>query len=187
MSQPPRTPTEVADRISQGERMRILFFMGHQPRSDGSAGRGCLSQWWPAPFELDGMTFPTALHHLMWRKAMLFGDHKHADQIMAASHPGEAMRLGRRVRGFDERAWRAKRFDVAVSAHVAKFGQHADLRAFLLGTGDRVLAEANADDPVWGIGVGADDPRARDPRRWPGENLLGFALMDARATLRVSP
>jgi predicted NAD-dependent protein-ADP-ribosyltransferase YbiA (DUF1768 family) len=39
-------------------------------------------------------------------------------------------------------------------------------------------------DRVWGIGLAATDQGAHDPRRWRGENLLGFALMQARNRLR---
>ncbi|GAA3480637.1 hypothetical protein GCM10018966_051670 [Streptomyces yanii] len=68
-----------------------------------------------------------------------------------------------------------------------KFGQDAGLRAFLLNTGDRVLVEASPLDRIWGIGMAADDPRAEDPARWRGLNLLGFALMEARTRLRAMP
>jgi ribA/ribD-fused uncharacterized protein len=71
-----------------------------------------------------------------------------------------------------------------VAGNVAKFGQHDDLRAFLLGTGSRVLVEASPGDRIWGIGLTEADPRAADPRSWRGLNLLGFALMEARAQLR---
>ncbi len=181
----PRTASQVADRIRQGVRVKFLLFHEPEPRPDGSAGRGCLSQRWPAPFTLDGLSFPTAEHHLMWRKAMLFGDHKRAARIMATDHPTEVVRIGRQVAGFDQRTWEAKRFEIAVAGSMAKFSQHPDLRAFLFGTGDRVLVEASRVDPVWGNGLSADDPRARQPDQWPGLNLLGFALMQARAALRT--
>jgi predicted NAD-dependent protein-ADP-ribosyltransferase YbiA (DUF1768 family) len=38
-------------------------------------------------------------------------------------------------------------------------------------------------DRIWGIGLAADDPRAEEPARWRGLNLLGFALMEARGRL----
>lgn len=41
-------------------------------------------------------------------------------------------------------------------------------------------------DRVWGIGLSATDPRAHDPTQWRGRNLLGFALMHARAQLATA-
>lgn len=120
---------------------------------------------------------------MMAAKARLFGDEEIARQVLGARTPGAAKALGRRVAGFDEDVWRAHRFAVVVAANVAKFGRHADLRGYLLGTNNRVLVEASPVDRVWGIGLTADDPRAADPARWRGLNLLGFALMQARADL----
>jgi len=65
-----------------------------------------------------------------------------------------------------------------------KFAQHAELRNHLLSTGDKVLVEASPVDKIWGIGMKGDDPAACHPALWKGENLLGFALMEARAKLR---
>lgn len=68
---------------------------------------------------------------------------------------------------------------------MAKFGQHPELRDFLLGTGNRVLVEASPRDRIWGIGLAADDDRATSPAHWPGLNLLGFALMEVRHRLQA--
>jgi ribA/ribD-fused uncharacterized protein len=164
--------------------VKYLFFWGHQPARDGSITASCLSQWWPSPFTVDGVTFATAEHYMMWHKARLFGDTETADRILGVRHPNEAKTLGRLVRNFDEDRWVAARYDIVVAGSVAKFGQNDDLRRFLLGTGDRVLVEASPLDRVWGIGLAADDERAADPARWLGLNLLGKALMDAREILR---
>ena len=94
------------------------------------------------------------------------------------------MELGRQVRGFTERRWAERRFDLVVSGNLAKFGQHPELRDFLLGTGHRVLVEASPADRIWGIGLSADHEHATSPEHWPGLNLLGFALMGVRHRLR---
>lgn len=178
-----RSVAELIDSAT-GRTVKYLFFWGHQPERNGGIGRGCLSQWWPTPFCVEGLTFATAEHYMMWRKAMLFGDNAIAEQVLDAGHPHQVKGLGRRVRGFDEEVWAANRSGIVVAGNIAKFGQHDDLKAFLLRTGDRVLVEASPVDRVWGIGLAADDPRAEDPSQWPGLNLLGFALMEVRATLR---
>lgn len=175
---------ELTGEMRAGARVKFLFFWGHQPQRDGSVGAGCLSQWWPAPFTVDGLRFATAEHYMMWRKATLFDDHATAAEILRTALPQAAKTLGRRVTGFDERVWERQRHDIVVAGNVAKFGQHPSLRAYLLGTGERVLVEASPLDRIWGIGLAADHPHAADPARWRGLNLLGFALMRARAILR---
>jgi len=53
----------------------------------------------------------------------------------------------------------------------------------LRSTKDKILVEASPKDAIWGIGLGASNPKASDPRAWRGLNLLGFALMEARQEL----
>lgn len=132
---------------------------------------------------MDGVRYLSAEHYMMAAKARLSGDAEAAGKILAAPHPGAAKALGRQVRGFDEERWAEHRFDAVVAGNMAKFGQHPQLRDFLAGTGSRVLVEASPQDRVWGIGVTADDERAGSPERWPGLNLLGFALMEVRHRL----
>ncbi len=183
MTPTPRNVAELTDLVATGRPVKYLLFWGHRPQPDGSVGPGCLSQWWPAAFTVDARTYPTAEHYMMWRKAMLFGDAEIAAEVLAAPHPHRAKALGRRVRDFDQHAWEQARFDIVVTASVAKFSQHHDLQAYLLATADRVLVEASPTDRIWGIGLAAADENAREPANWPGLNLLGFALMRARAIL----
>jgi ribA/ribD-fused uncharacterized protein len=180
----PGSVDEVIKLAQTGRRLKYVFFWGHRPQRDGSIGTGCLSQWWPSLFTVDGVRFATAEHYMMWRKALLFGDEEAAGRIVAASHPRQAKMLGRRVRGFDEQTWVRERRAIVRQASVAKFGQRRELRDFLVGTGERILVEASPTDRIWGIGLAATDERTADPARWRGLNLLGFALMEAREQLR---
>ncbi|MEU7482055.1 NADAR family protein [Lentzea sp. NPDC042327] len=165
--------------------MKYLFFWGHQPERDGTIGRGCLSQWWPCSFVVDGQRFASAEHYMMWRKALLFGDSGVATRVLQAASPAEAKALGRVVTGFSDDEWVATRMEIVVTGNLAKFSQDPALSAYLLGTGTRVLVEASPLDRVWGIGLAADDPRAADPSSWRGLNLLGEALMEVRTQLAV--
>lgn len=169
--------------LSRGERVKFLFFWGHQPEPDGRIGAGCLSQWWPAPFTVDARRFATAEHYMMWCKATLFGDHAAARKILEAPHPHAAKALGGRVTDFDQQVWDEHRVPIVVAGNVAKFCQHRLLGDFLVNTGRRILVEASPVDRIWGIGLTRDHPAAADPGQWRGLNLLGFALMQVRAIL----
>jgi ribA/ribD-fused uncharacterized protein len=177
---------ELVARAERGERLKYVFFWGHRPARDGGVGPGCLSQWWPSPFTVDGVTYATAEHWMMAGKARLFGDAEAERQVLAASHPRRVKAAGRAVRGFDEEVWRRHRLGIVTEGSVHKFAAHPELRAYLLGTGSRVLVEASPVDRIWGIGLPATDERAADPGRWRGLNLLGFALMDARDRLAAA-
>ncbi|MFD7440677.1 NADAR family protein [Streptomyces sp. NPDC059909] len=182
------TSTTVEALVAQagsGRRLKYLHFWGHTPRRDGAVGASCLSQWWPSPFTVDGVEYATAEHWMMAGKARLFGDEDAERKAVAATSPALAKKTGRLVLGFNDGIWERERFGIVVEGSVHKFAQHADLREFLLSTGDRVLVEASPRDRVWGIGLTADDERAHDPAQWRGLNLLGFALMEARERLRA--
>lgn len=43
-----------------------------------------------------------------------------------------------------------------------------------------ILVEAAGRDTIWGIGLGQNNPKSRDPMQWRGKNLLGFALTKVR-------
>ena len=173
---------ELIERMAGGYEPEFLFFWGHTPTPGQRVGRWVLSQWWMSDFAVDGITYRSAEHFMMAGKARLFGDEEALAKILAAATPADAKKLGRAVRGFDQDVWVGARFDLVVRGSIAKFG--GDLRPFLLGTGDTVLVEAAPRDTIWGIGLGKDNPKARHPSTWRGENLLGFALMEARAALR---
>lgn len=181
----PRSVKELREAVARGWEPEFLFFWGHTPKpNQRHIGRECLSQWYPAEFVVEGTRFSTAEHFMMYRKALLFDDRQTASRILAARQPGAAKALGRGVRGFDDTAWEKERLAIVVAASVAKFGQNAALRTFLLNTKRQVLVEASPRDAIWGIGLSASDSAARSPDQWPGLNLLGFALMSARAVLQ---
>lgn len=170
----------LRSRFNAGEKMRFVFFWGHQPAKSGIITASCFSQWYSAPFVVEGQRYPTEEHFMMAEKASLFGDYETKEQIIHAPNPGAAKALGRQVRGFDESVWLEHRFAIVVQANAAKFGQNAELGQFLQQTGDCILVEASPVDKVWGIGLAQDDERVHNPNQWRGLNLLGFALMHVR-------
>ena len=179
-----KTKLDLINYINQGNKVKYLFFWGHQPNYYGLIDKSCFSQWYDAAFELDGIKYQTAEHYMMAEKARLFKDDEMLAKIIAASHPGEAKKLGRQVKGFKQEVWLEHRFSIVVGGNLGKFSQQQDLKEFLLNTGDRVLVEASPRDRIWGIGLGQNNPDAENPYQWRGLNLLGFALMEVRRLIK---
>jgi ribA/ribD-fused uncharacterized protein len=178
-----RSCEALINYLERGEQARYVLFWGHSAAPGGPVGKACFSQWYEAPFTLDGVGYATAEHYMMAEKARLFGDDAALQNVLTTSSPGAAKAAGRAVKGFDDAVWVSKRWDIVVRANVAKFAQHPALGLYLQQTGDRVLVEASPVDAIWGIGLAADDPSAEHPRAWKGLNLLGFALMEVRARI----
>ena len=168
-----------------GKRPKYLFFWGHQPSRDGSVTASCFSQWWDGhPFSFEGQIYSTAEHWMMAEKARLFNDEEMLQEILQSKSPGEAKKLGRKVKGFDQETWLAHRMNIVIQGNLHKFGQHEELKAYLLSTKDRIIVEASPRDRIWGIGMGKSNEKATNPSQWRGLNLLGFALMGVRDMLR---
>ena len=180
-----RSVEDLVGYLEGGNNAKYVFFWGHTP-SGSVVDQSCLSQWFESEFSVDSIVFPTAEHFMMHRKAVLFDDAEVADRILSAKTPGEAKALGREVRDFENEKWESSRWDIVVAANVAKFSQNAELRKYLLGTGERVLVEASPVDAIWGIGLDRNTALHTHPSDWRGMNLLGFALMEVRDRVRNS-
>lgn len=166
----------------QGKNFEYLFFWGHRATKDGSLSKTIFSQWWQQDFVVDGITYPTAEHFMMAEKARLFEDTEIVEHILNAKTPAEAKKLGRKVQNFDEQIWKENRFDIVVKGNFHKFSI-PDYKAFLLGTGTKIIVEASPSDRIWGIGLKQDADGIYNPNNWKGLNLLGFALMEVRDRL----
>ena len=102
---------------------------------------------------------------MMVEKARRFKNHRAVKLIMSSFDPSTHKRVGRGVPNFDTAAWDREKQNAVLSGNYAKFTQNPATKLHLLSTGNKLLAEASPLDPVWGIGLRADDPRAKDPRK----------------------
>ncbi|TWI01333.1 hypothetical protein IQ05_00910 [Flavobacterium tiangeerense] len=164
---------------------KFLFFWGHSPSKDGTITKTCFSQWWISPFIVDGITYKTAEHWMMAKKAELFNDNEILEKIIQANSPAEAKKLGREVRNYDDTLWLANRYEIVKQGNFHKFSQHSDVKEFLINTKERILVEASPVDAIWGIGMASDHKDIHNPEKWKGLNLLGFALMEVREELKI--
>jgi hypothetical protein len=169
--------------MDAGLRPSFRPFYGHTRRPDGALSDACLSQWWRCSFEVGGVRYVTAEQFMMAEKARLFGDDAALAEILAEPEAAKVKALGRKVRGYDDARWGARRVEAVTVGSIAKFSSSPELKAFLLATGDAVLVEAAPRDRIWGVGLGRESPLISEPRRWRGRNLLGFALMRARSVV----
>eukprot|EP01045_Picozoa_sp_COSAG04_P005595 COSAG04_NODE_262_length_18654_cov_17.483751_8_plen_774_part_00 len=152
---------------------------------DGDSN-GYLSNWHSAPMEIAGQRFTCVEQYYMWRKAVLFSDGRSAEAILSTTNPSKMKKVGREVSGFKPAQWRKAQPTVLLEGNRAKFNAHPVLAARLVSTGDRPIAEASPSDSICGIGLGPLDPRARDPSKWQGMNLLGRALETVREELNAA-
>ena len=123
---------------------------------------------------------------IMLCKASIMGDYKTYDQMLEAASPQEAKALGRTVSPFVTAIWDALACEVARAVCVQKALGVPELHARLLETGDRVIAEMTRNDCNWGTGLDIGHKDASMPSRWPGPNILGWALMQARAEMAAA-
>ena len=113
-----------------------------------------LSNFYPAPVEFEGITYPTVEHayqaakteNPLWRVI-----------ILGCETAGEAKRCGRKVPL--RKNWNRVRQAVMTNLIWQKFSKHEHLKQKLLATGVQPLIEGNAwGDTFWGVcrGEGAN-------------------------------
>lgn len=147
------------------------------------------SNWAPSTFVMEEngktLTFHNSEQYFMYMKAKTFGDENIAMRIlMEGEDPRTAKELGRLVKGYDDKVWNEKRYQVMVEANMLKFSQNKKLKKLLLSKkfeGKRFV-EGSPYDKIWGIGchwTKAND----DKSNWNGLNLLGNCLDEVRSNL----
>jgi ribA/ribD-fused uncharacterized protein len=166
----------------------------------GQKGKyGPLSNWFYAEFTDDdeSKAYYATEQYMMYQKALLFDDKEIADRILNLipedledktstskiwrKYMADIKKLGREVKNFDEKVWSQQREDIMKKGLFLKFSQNEYFRQLLLDTGDATIVEAAPRDRIWGVGVGVD--KAKDPKNWKGQNLLGKSLMAVRTQL----
>lgn len=130
---------------------------------------GYLSNFAPYPIRIGGRTWPTSEHYFQAQK---FAGTAHEAEIRAVKSPRIAARMGRDRKRPLRRDWESVKDRIMRAAVLAKFTQHADLRAQLLATGTARLVEHTENDDYWGDGGDGS-----------GRNRLGEILMSVRAEL----
>lgn len=133
---------------------------------------GCFSNFAPYPIRVDGKVWPTTEHYFQAQK---FADASYQEKIRKEESPMVAARMGRDRKQKLRNDWDSAKDGVMLEALRAKFGQHEELRAQLLQTGNARLIEHTENDAYWADGGDGH-----------GKNKLGELLMQLRRELQVS-
>ena len=107
-----------------------VFF--HRPQDPD----GYLSNWYPASFTLDGITFSSTEQYIMYRKCQIFGDTASASAVLATDDPAQQQAIGKKATGFNVTLWDGLKQAIAFRGLMAKFSQNEDLKKQLLATGN---------------------------------------------------
>ena len=143
-----------------------------------------LSNFFPAPFILDGKTFSGAEQYYQYEKAVHAADNDTAAKILATEDPVEQMHLGKKV-AVKEEHWNNNLSEQIMEVAVkTKFVQNPVLRKKLVDTGNKALIACNVHDKYWGVGMKLQDKSVCDKSKWKGQNVLGNILLRVRENLK---
>jgi ribA/ribD-fused uncharacterized protein len=149
--------------MSTSERAVIHFY-------STSGEHGCLSNFYRVSIFLKGKRWPTSEHFFQAQK---FSGTEQEEEVRMCKTPRQAADKGRSRKLPLRSDWESVKDQLMREAVQAKFTQHEDLKAILLGTGDALLVEHTANDSYWGDGGDGS-----------GRNVLGVILMEVREALR---
>ncbi|MCL2116695.1 MAG: NADAR family protein [Methanobrevibacter sp.] len=145
--------------------------------------KSCLSQWTKSDFNVGVSKYNCTEQYMMAEKALFFEDHENKQKIMELDNPHEMKKLGRKVKNFNSEEWNKVKYSIVLNGNYYKFSQNQEMRNFLIATGNKVLVEASPKDRIWGVGLDEPNKDIYNMKKWKGENLLGFALMELRDEL----
>ena len=148
---------------------------------------GWPSQWYPCPFEVEGIQYNCCEQCMMAEKARVFADSQALIAILESKSPRHQKALGRQVANFNPELWERICRGIVYTGNLAKFSQTAELKQVLVDTGSKTIVEASPTDRIWGIGLTKEDPKSLEPWLWRGTNWLGVAIMQVRDTLNGRP
>ena len=130
------------------------------------------TNFYPAPFTVEGKTWPTSEHYFQAQK---FVGTPYMEIIRKLSTSREAFQITRdpTVSQWKREDWEDVKDDIMLNALTCKFTQHASLGKKLSKTSDKWLVEHTANDSYWADGGDGT-----------GQNKLGQFLMQVRRELK---
>jgi ribA/ribD-fused uncharacterized protein len=142
------------------------------------------SNFYSTNFTIEGITYNSCEQYHQYKKALRAGENDLAVRILETDDPTVQYKIGKRLLINDDHWKNVVSKQVLQAAVKAKFEQNQDLKNLLLSTQNKMLAECNQFDKVWGTGLKLNSAEALDRTKWQGENALGNILITVRDDLK---
>ena len=173
------SPSKLAEKSND----KVMVFGG------STSSQHMLSNFYKVKkkFVYEHIEYNTVEQAYQHKKSRIAGDQNVGREIMFHPDASTQKFLGQKIQGLDQKKWDAEKRDHMKDIIVAKFNQCEDPTKALLDTGKKQLAEANARDSFYGIGLPLTHKNVLNPKMWSQNgNQLGLILMEVRDELRVS-
>ena len=168
-------------KLAQRSNNDVLVFGGSTSAHHGLSNFYQLD----SKFVYEHIAYSSAEQAFQHKKARLANDQNKQREIIFNADPITQKLLGQEVKGLNKEEWNHQKRDIMKDILISKFTQHPDLKDLLLKTGTKKLAEANARDNYFAIGLPITHPDVLDTTKWSENgNKLGEILMELRHELR---
>ena len=124
-----------------------------------------LSNFHPAVFTHDGLTYTSSEQLIQATKAKFCSDQDSFTRIMASKSPLECKNLGKEIKNCNTPNWNKSAKELCYPGILAKFQQNTGLAAFLKNTGEKTIVECCYDE-TWGNGLPLSNPMCINPKSY---------------------
>ena len=139
-----------------------------------------MSNFFPAPFTLEGQNYISSEQYIQASKAKLFNDLDVYNQIMGCKNSADCKDFSRKIRGVDNVKWDKVAADLCRPGIREKFVQNPILLEILVKhTGTKRIVEC-AKDRLWGTGTPLSQEDCLDSDRWITPGIMGKILEEIR-------
>ena len=144
------------------------------------------TKFWPDADEAPMMYFTSTEQAFMYYKAIFFKDDEIANLILNTDNPDRCRKLGRSIKGYNDKEWDKVRYEVFYKYNLMKYTQDEKLQKMLLDPkfDGKVFVEASPYDKIWGIGIGEEVENIEDLEYKWGRNLLGKIITNIRNRIK---
>ena len=166
------------EHIHQKETPNAIYFQGQLSP---------FSNFYQSNLEIEGTTYHCVEQYYQAKKAERHGNNELFERIMLESDPAEIKKLSKSITpklSSTPEAEQEANLKVMHQGLQAKFKHNPQLKAKLLATKNKILAEASAYDLFYGTGTALYDRKCTSETKFKGQNRLGMLLQEIRQSLK---